>query len=1081
MSAIEHVPQPFGGVPQYKSRCKVLLDSHMNKDTTTRVIVDEVVAVSLSKTVKGVGQCSITLLPSTNWLNIVFPNDHINIYFDIGDGSGWTRTFYGLVDRIEESYSVSDVGVPSSNYTIVCSDFQKMVDKTQIYFNPHVVGRDDFASTDFGRANIGGLALASSGMKVGGSPPDIIQNVLLTTYGFGSQFVLPSSYAPRSMAGLRQLRRDLALKSASPTLQELAKQGNLNEVIDAGNALVRDPSTTEAQRQEALAAFAPAGADAGQTAGDFSFTSFTILASTRSAVTFMLDIIDIFSFVERESIDGYIAGAPVWQKTGSVLSLIRELSNELANETFLDLRPLSVADATHIGLVEDDEESSSRQNTVYARVADDKSGNVDIKSAQTGITYSPSLIMREYPFSTIGYVNSNVYGHLYIGNIFCTSPNQPGRHVVAAPNINITDISLGLANSQPPPETIDIRPADALRKLDVAVISQTEIISSNLGRSDEDHFNLFEIRSDDLLGSVAPLYMQEFLPIITPIQIKRNGLRTHELNTYFARTSSPAQSRAVEGHTTPAPSDNEPAQEGYERPVVIAGDLTAPVLRSTGGRFSNTGSQRWGYRQKPRLDNIWMMHHGVDIGAGGEPSPALWKSIPVYAIADGEVVISAPEGCFAGYGDCIVIKHSFDGQPKPVYSTYNHLSQRLVGWQLEKEAGTRSERGTYAAVGAPGVARPTQTSIPVRKGTIIGMMGNTGMPHDSARKRTNDPDTGPRSRYSGIHLHFEIDFNFPPINKTLCPDVESTQTTRPEPPAGFKRSIDPVGFFADNGINLVAAIMETGNFSQTVEEAQEDSDPSPDEPGADGSDEDDNSPREDQGVAEAPTPSPTGASVDYIRNAPIRRQILRWTLLQDHWYQHNHEYLSGKIDMRGAPEIRVGYRLDLVERGLSFYVEGVNHRWQFPDRLQTSLTVTRGQPNNPFPMYVVPKIPDLQPTEGQRKLDTSRLASSFETPDLRATSAGVLVSTSEFAVPSQTNGYFQDTPYGNETDMQAIDDDGIVFGYEEKAYYARDEDELEAERADNIITNKINSTVADISVIAKEEVVVENTTPTKIL
>jgi hypothetical protein len=96
------------------------------------------------------------------------------------------------------------------------------------------------------------------------------------------------------------------------------------------------------------------------------------------------------------------------------------------------------------------------------------------------------------------------------------------------------------------------------------------------------------------------------------------------------------------------------------------------------------------------------------------------------------------------------------------------------------------------------------------------------------------------------------------------------------------------------------------------------------------------------------------------------------------------EYLSGRIDMRGAPEIRVGYRLDFVERDMSFYIEGVNHVWQFPDKMTTSLSVTRGQPNKPYPLYVLPKVEPYNPTESQRKTGRSRLATYFLTPDVLA-------------------------------------------------------------------------------------------------
>lgn len=1033
MSAILSLPNS-GPVPnRYRSRCKVLLDSHINKNGTTLVLMSEVIAVSTSKTIKGAGQASISLVPSQNWLNVFFPNDHVNIYFDIGDGTGWTRTFYGLVDRVEESYSVSEDGTPQSTYNVVCSDFGKMVERTQIYFNPNVVGREDFASNDFGRANIGGLALASAGVHVGGTPPGIVQNLLLTTYGFGSQFVLPPSYAPRSLQGLRSLRRSAALASAPQALRDKEASGELDAYINSIEDQLAEPGTTVEQRQTILSeAFTPEGTERGQVAGAFAASSYTILSSTTSQVAFLLDIVDIFSFVERESMDGMVAGTPVWQKTGSVLSLIKELSNEPINEMFFDLRPLSTADAAAVGL----SSATVEDPDVYATAADDKGGNVE--DGVYGITYSPSLVMREYPFSTVGYVNSSTYGHVYLGNIFCQGINVPGRKSVVAPNINVEDIASGRAAAPPRAGQYDRRLDDGgvLRKLDVAVISQKEIVSSTWGRSDDDHFNLFELRSDDLLGVAAPFYMKDFLPILTPIHIKRNGLRTHELRTVFARTAAPEQSQALEEHSTPAPTSEEQAGPSQEpiRSVVRVGDITPPAKGSDGVMFANRQPGRgdpsgqrnipaWGYRRKVDYGDIWRMHHGVDIVLSARTGLRNWiKRVPAYAIADGEVVISAPEGVYNGYGDVVVIKHTFENRSTPIYSVYAHLSQRNVGWQLGQEAGTVRERPTYAATGAPGVQRADQTPIPIRKGTVVGLLGNTGLKKDSYRTTKN---------YRSIHLHFEIDTVFPP-KSNITPDVDASVPLRPPVPASATRSINPVVFFREHGIDLTAAIMSTSTGN--TDEGEQAS-PGDTEVGDEHSDADDNTPREDAGQPAAPVISPTTSSAS-ISDGPIRRQVFRWSMLMDHWYQHNTEYLSGKVDMRGAPEIRVGYRLDILERNLSFYVEAVNHKWQYPDRLHTSLTVTRGQPNNPFPVFSVPKMADMGATDTQRKTDQSRLATAFETPDMYSTSRSLHLSPREFSIAKLDNGAFVDPSSINETDSIVLETDGTATEYDERVYEA---------------------------------------------
>jgi hypothetical protein len=66
---------------------------------------------------------------------------------------------------------------------------------------------------------------------------------------------------------------------------------------------------------------------------------------------------------------------------------------------------------------------------------------------------------------------------------------------------------------------------------------------------------------------------------------------------------------------------------------------------------------------------------------------------------------------------------------------------------------------------------------------------------------------------------------------------------------------------------------------------------------------------------------------------------------------------------------------------MSFYIEGVQHDWQYPNKMTTNLQVTRGQPNNPFPVYVLPPIEGLANPATQRRNADSRLAQYFVTAD----------------------------------------------------------------------------------------------------
>lgn len=104
-------------------------------------------------------------------------------------------------------------------------------------------------------------------------------------------------------------------------------------------------------------------------------------------------------------------------------------------------------------------------------------------------------------------------------------------------------------------------------------------------------------------------------------------------------------------------------------------------------------------------------HHGVDIAEGGYH--------PIYAVASGTVTKSYTS---TSYGECIMIKHSINGQIWE--SVYAHM-----------KAGTRT-----VFVGDK-----------VKQGQQIGIMGNTG-------------------HSTGQHLHFELHKGRWDINKTKAVD-----------------------------------------------------------------------------------------------------------------------------------------------------------------------------------------------------------------------------------------------------------------------------------------------------------------------
>jgi hypothetical protein len=568
---------------------------------------------------------------------------------------------------------------------------------TNIYFNPHVGDRKDFVGKFSGTKNLAGALLRTRGITVWGTPADIVLNLTHLLFGFGSQWVMPRSYpsADKDVSDYNRKTRLKWVKSRfTSDIQKLVGQDTISQWYlkqqDTAKALKKvlsksevtnfagfvdvEPACTEILNSPNFAGIKEKQAFIDQLndlakrnlssdLSDEMLESFIVdmlieaqgasAADVNTALEVealsvnrhLLDLID-FSFVEYEAIDGSIVSTPIWTQQGTLWSIMNSYSNDIINELFCDLRPLSL---NYVN-------SGVASGGYYRGYDEFVNSSSDLVDTCVPVKFVPAMIMREHPFSTIDSANVFVeilgvqVDSIYLGSIFSKEAKQGGRVVNVLPTLN--DL---IQESNPD--------AKAYKHLDVVVLDTRDIISENIGRSDNDECNLMEVISDGFMGKHMKFAVQDLQPIVTPISVMRNGLRVRSYTTRFARFSS--------------------------------------------------------------------------------------------------------------------------------------------------------------------------------------------------KLRTN-------------------------------------------------QGIDSVG---------------------------------------------------------------------------TRYKIARWALLLDHWYQHNIEYLTGTMTTRAFPEIRVGYRLDISDRKESYYVEGVNHHWQYPEPMTTSLTLSRGQRNDPYPVYIKPQ---LNSTHGDRESLASRLAVFFRQVDPNA-------------------------------------------------------------------------------------------------
>ena len=119
-------------------------------------------------------------------------------------------------------------------------------------------------------------------------------------------------------------------------------------------------------------------------------------------------------------------------------------------------------------------------------------------------------------------------------------------------------------------------------------------------------------------------------------------------------------------------------------------------------------SSEFGQRFDPVM-RVWRLHAGIDFAAG--------CGSPVYAAADGEVIMTTPESLSGGYGNRLIIDHGLR-RGVDLTTTYNHLTRFVV------------------------------TSGHVARGQVVAYSGTTGFS-------------------TGCHLHFETREDGTPVNPRL--------------------------------------------------------------------------------------------------------------------------------------------------------------------------------------------------------------------------------------------------------------------------------------------------------------------------
>ena len=510
-------------------------------------LTNDIISMEYEETFGG-QSCSLTLVPGKPYQEIIFPGDWISVYLGTGgyapEGFGVLgrsdsptdndRILVGFIDSVKVSMNTGENGKTSVRVLIHCSGVQKAFDRTSIYYNENLG-----PETLFG-AQLPGLSLVTKNVPLIGTPATIPRAIALAFMGFGGQFVLPDNY-PTGVGTERD--RSKRLLSFLDRAKELERDiGILNVRGTGGGSPQRDGLVQDIWKKH----------------------------KDKVQSNALTSIVDLFTHVEDDFVDGRITNSPTHDLTGSVWSKMIENSNPMMNECFFTMLPTGLDE---LGSREDKDEWGQSPK------------------------YSPSLVIREKPFSWVDEtfelpsVSRGVLGSrkVHFGNVFFSSILNPMRVaklqrgvIPAQPVVDLDSMAASIIINDVTGLTFDkieeIRKLSAqksestfamfqrlgvesgqgssvipvlekrllakeklddvgfgVRYIDRVQIRTSDIRMESIGIADNDVFNFFMMSAAKMpIANQKYVFLQDGLvPIFLPESIKRYGLRVREISSKY--------------------------------------------------------------------------------------------------------------------------------------------------------------------------------------------------------------------------------------------------------------------------------------------------------------------------------------------------------------------------------------------------------------------------------------------------------------------------------------------------------------------------------------------------------------------
>ena len=915
-----------------RTTCTVFIDTHdkgKHQDSQRINLSEYITQVSISQHLTGGGSANIMLPAIDHIEDYISAGDLVNIYFNLNRADvdayniGNVRTFFGYVETVHKGVSVGGDGAKRTNYTINCIDFSKAFRSTQVYNNPHLTSQGDSDVVDVIRAdlghNLGGLALHSKGIATSGTPRQLIIRNMARMLGMGAQWILPMHYNENKIKGAQWGVR-------------LKKDEKTREVDKAGlkfMAIGRIQTSWSTK-----------GADENHIVDEK-----ILLKEGLGAV---LGELDKKTITELQSFLGGVEDIKYNVYTGVVEAKSDKTSMDIGN-TLFEIGPIKPADPdsnwpTPVSLFDKEMPSSDNSNTnvhktpnlkndiqlTMGDVATEIAGlrNFD-QTAKVNHTPTPGaetkLAKTLFNILSLDYLE-DVDG-LWGSFAFMEFQGSLWEALESSANTVVNEFFMDLR----PVADFVPREKDGLgaqmkggMPMVPAVILREKPFTNYLPPGSE--IALPKTDKGITVGGIKEA--GEDLP---GDQLFVSMMGPHESITNVSKKSVKSEKYAPSLNLSP---DKATTIFNYALIAARLKSIAKKIQLKRGyakffdadniKTFLNTKQTKLLQAEKDNVDKAFtdLLNNLNKLNKDKKKKLAKDTTIDALDISFLNGIFGA-EAVIKFKGEEVIYltdQHSILQEkavgtifslPRPVFRTPDET--RVV---LEKSVGSNVGIMGYETVGGKDLKSFTafeaeQSAISPEEALAIGGEGKDDVRNVLGVGKKSIKDSLAKAKKDRWHILDSV--------TVRAQDVISHQYSRGDGNiinfleifANLPGGIEAQRFFFNNFLPIVTPI-HVHRFGVRLASHQT---------------------KFVQHYSAVGTPFQLHGIL-----------LTRWAMLLDMWYQHNHEYLSGTMSLRGLPGIRPGYRLDRSDLNLSFYVEGVSHTWTYPGALRTSVTVTRGQP-----------------------------------------------------------------------------------------------------------------------------------------